>query len=158
MLIFLLLVTNVGSDHLLIQAHGGHKVPSRPEVLSREIPGLAHEPPRNRNRALALEKTNHVRYSILGRNAQADVYMIRHQVPFHNLALLLLGQLMENLSKMFPYHPKNRLLPELRNEDYVILAVPPCVGEALVRSHRLLLALGRAAENQSHRTSRSNRV
>lgn len=145
-------------DHLLIQTHGRYKVSACPEILPREVPGLAHEPPCDRDRALALDESDYVRYRILGRNTQAYMHMVGHQISLHNLALLLLGQIMKNLSKALPYRPENRLLATLRNEDYVILAVPPCVGEALVRSHRLLLALGRAAENQSHRTSRSNPV
>ena len=50
--------------------------------------------------------------------------MIRHQMPFDNLALLLPGQRMENRAQMLTRLPENYFAPSLGHENDVVLAVP----------------------------------
>jgi hypothetical protein len=50
---------------------------------------------------------------VLPQYRDAHVHVIRHQVPFHDLALLLLGQRMEGDSQLFPYLPEDRLAKRL---------------------------------------------
>ena len=86
MLILFLLLLDVGSDHLLVQAHGGEKVPSGSELLSCKVPISPHEPACDRNRALPLDVAHHVCHGVLWRDADADVNVVTHQMPFQNLA------------------------------------------------------------------------
>ena len=55
------------------------------------------------------------------------MHMIRHQVPFLDLALLLVRQATEHHPEAIPELPVENLLPVLRNEDDVISAVPLCM-------------------------------
>src|SRR3984893_8484659 len=52
---------------------------------------------RNRNRALPFQEPDHRGHRVLGRNGDAHVHVVRHQMPFDDLALLLPGQGVENL-------------------------------------------------------------
>ena len=64
--------------------------------------------PRQVNRTLALDIPHHLRHRILRRDEKQYVHVIRHQVPFQNPALLLLGKTTKHLSQM---RAKTFLLP-----------------------------------------------
>lgn len=80
---------------------------------------------------------------MLGRNADAHVDMVWHQMAFHDPTLPLPRQLMQHLTQMLPDRPEDRLLAPLRNEYNVVLTVPLRVSKALVISHWVPLSLGR---------------
>jgi hypothetical protein len=54
--------------------------------------------------------------------------MIRHQMPFHNLALLLLRQRVEDRSQLPAYLAENYFPSTFGNEDDMVPAVPLGVG------------------------------
>ena len=74
------------------------------------------------------KKTDHRRYRMLRRNRDAQVHLVRHPVPLHNLAFFLLRQRVEYRTQLSPDIPKNRLPPSLGHEHNVVLAVPLGVG------------------------------
>jgi len=61
---------------------------------------------------------------VLRRNRNAPMYMIRHQVPFENLAFFLPRQGMENLSQLAAHSSEYHLAPSLGDEHHVVFAVP----------------------------------
>jgi hypothetical protein len=54
------------------------------------------------DRTLAFDESHHPRDRIFGRNADHHEHMIRHQMTFPNLALLLHRQFAKNLPEMSP--------------------------------------------------------
>jgi hypothetical protein len=52
------------------------------------------------------------------------VYVVRHQVPFDNLALFLPSQRMENRTQLPTRMAEDGFSPPLGHEHNVILAVP----------------------------------
>ena len=60
----------------------------------------------------------------LGGNGDAHVHMVRHQVTFDDLALLLLGQRVEDRTQMPPRLTKDGLPAPLGHKHHMVLAVP----------------------------------
>lgn len=137
-LVLLFLISDVRAHYLLVQSYRGDKVTSGPEVLAREIPLSAPKLARNLDRAFALDVPDHVRHRVFRRDAQAHVNVIAHQMPLHDLRRLVLDQLVEQLPKVPTQHTEDPLLPSLRNENHVVLAVPSRVTQALILIHREL--------------------
>src|SRR5215470_2437817 len=77
----------------------GHCVTTGPEVLTREIT-LPAAQAGHRDRALPLEKADHRGHRVLRGNSDAHMHMVRHQVPFDDLALFLTCQRMEDFSQL----------------------------------------------------------
>ena len=86
-------------------------------LSSRKVPG-------DRYRALALHESDHLGYRILGRDRDQHVDVVRHQVSFHDLALMLSRQIVEDCPEVFAQVPINHLPAELGDEDYVVFALP----------------------------------
>ncbi len=59
-----------------------------------------------------------------GRNRDAHVHMVRHQMSLHDLAFLLPRQRMENRTQLPARLPENGFPPPFGHEHYVVLAVP----------------------------------
>jgi len=57
-----------------------------------------------------------------------SLHMVRQEMTFENLALLLSSQGMRNLPELTPHFPKQDLPPALRDEDHMVFAVPLRVG------------------------------
>src|SRR5690242_18025712 len=76
------------------------------------------------NRALALDKSHHLRHRILGRNRDHHMHMIGHQVPFLDPALLPGSQVAEHLSQVLAQLPIQRLASVLRDKDHVVFCTP----------------------------------
>ena len=91
-------------------------------MLAREIPFLAAQAG-NRNRTLPFEKPDHRRYRVLGRNRDAHVHIVRHEMPFQNLAFLLPRQRMENLPQMPARLPEDGFPPPLGYEHNMVLSL-----------------------------------
>jgi hypothetical protein len=67
----LLLVSDVGSNHALVQTDGRHEVAASPEVLAGEVPLPTRELPRDVDHTLALDIADHLRDRLLRRNKSA---------------------------------------------------------------------------------------
>ena len=117
------LFADVLADLLQFEADRRDSVTAGPQMFAREIPLLPAQPG-NSNCALPLQKSDHRSYRVLGGNRDAHMHMIRHQVSFDNLTLLLPGQRMEDRSQMTTRLPENYFAPSLGNEHDMILAVP----------------------------------
>ena len=100
------------------------KYPPGPEVLSCEIPPPPPYRPRNVNRTLAFDVPDHLGHSILGRDRDQHVHVIDDQVPFQNLALLLLGQPAKYLPEVLTQLLVELLAPTFRNEHDMVFAFP----------------------------------
>src|ERR1700723_1306107 len=99
-LVFLLLLLDVRSDHRLVSSHGRHEIPSCPEMLPDKIPLALSVDARQVDRALSLDKPDHLRHRVFRRYRNQHVYMVAHQMAFFNPALLLLSQLPKYLPEM----------------------------------------------------------
>ena len=143
MSIFFVLISDISPDHLLIESNRGHKVSSGPEIFACEILGLSGKSSRYRYRTLPFDIANHIRYRVLRRYADADMHMIQHQMPFHNLTFLLCLQLAQYLSKMLADRPKYHFLSPLWYKYHVIFAVPFRMAKTLVFFHLILLTFDR---------------
>jgi len=117
------LLADVLADLLQFKADRRDSVTAGPQMFTREIPLLPAQPG-NSNCALPLQKSDHRSYRVLGGNRDAHMHMVRHQVYFDNLTLLLPCQRMENRSQMLTRLPENYFAPSLGHEHYMVLAVP----------------------------------
>ena len=77
----------------------GHRVAADPEVFAREVPLLSAQSC-DRNGTLSFQKPHHGRHRVLRRDGDAHMHRVRHEMPFHNLAFLLLRQGVENRSPL----------------------------------------------------------
>ena len=119
----ILLLADVLADLLQFKSDGGDGVATSPEMLARKIPLFAAQPG-NGDRALPFEEPNYGCDRVLRGNCDAHVYMVRHEVPFNNLTLLLPSQGVENLSQMTARLAEDRFPPPLGNKHNMVLAVP----------------------------------
>src|SRR5262249_13891954 len=116
--ILLLLVAYVGPDGLIVSAHSVYEVPARPEVLTYEVALSLPVNPGQMDRAFALNEPDHLRYRLLRRNRDHHVHMIRHQVPFFDLRLLLSRELVEHVAEI-PAKLQIQRLPSTFRDEYV---------------------------------------
>lgn len=121
------LIPDVLSDHFLIPPHCRDKIPSRPKTLSHKVAPALSVHSGNVDRTLPFHVPHHLRHRMLWRNRNQHVNMIRHQMPFQNLALLALRQLSEHLSQVLAQARIQRLPSALRNEHHMVFALPPTV-------------------------------
>jgi hypothetical protein len=126
-LIFILLILDIFSHGVFVLTNRRDIVASGPKVLPYKILLSPLKIPGYLNRTFAFDKTNDLRYRLLGRDGKQNVNMVGHKMPFKNLALFLPCQLSEYLSQMFPEVSKYCLLPILRYPYDVILAFPHCM-------------------------------
>jgi hypothetical protein len=115
-----LLLADVFLDLFQFEANCGHSVTPGPEMLSREIPFLAAQAG-NSDRALSFEKPNHGRDWVLRRNGDAHMHMVRHQVPFNNLAFFLTGQCVKDWPQLPTRLLEQGLAPSFGNKDDMVL-------------------------------------
>src|SRR4029077_15101108 len=117
------LFADVLADLLQLEPDRRHGVTTGPEMLPREVPLLAAQTGYG-DGALPFQKPDHRGHRVLGRNCDTHMHMVRQQVPFHNLALFLPGQSVENLSQLPTRLSKQHLAPSLGNEHNMVFAVP----------------------------------
>jgi hypothetical protein len=122
-----LLLADVLADLLQFKPDRGNGITAGPELLAREISILAAQPG-NRDRALSFEKTDHRGHGVFRWNRDAHMYMVWHQMTFHNLAFLLPCQRVEDRTQLPSRLPKDGLPASLGHEYYVVLAVPSGMG------------------------------
>ena len=63
-------------------------------------------------------------YAILGRNAQAQMHMIRHGVPFDQLEIKLIAKLPQDAANIVPKRAEDCFLPIFRYDDHMVAAIP----------------------------------
>src|SRR5574338_469211 len=135
-LVLLLLVLDVLADHGFIAADRRYEVPAGPEVLPREVALALPIHPRQMDRALALDEADHLRNRVLRRDRDHHVHVVGHQVPFHDLALLLRCKLAKYLPEVLAQLPVQGPTAALRDKDHVIFAVPCRVAQTFELVHR----------------------
>src|SRR3954451_16507349 len=95
--------------------------------------------PMDTDGALALQEADRVRHAVLGRDAQAQVDVVRHRMPLHQLDPSLTAQLSQDHPDLTPKPSVEDLPAVLRYDHDVVLAVPPHMGQVLPLVHRLAL-------------------
>jgi hypothetical protein len=118
-----LLLADVLADLFQFESDRRNGIASVPEMLAREVSLLAAQTG-NCDRTLPFEKPNHRRDRVFGRNCDAHVHMVWHNMPCKNLAFLLPRQRVEDLSQLATRLPEDHFPPPLGHEHNVILAVP----------------------------------
>ena len=93
--ILFFLCLDICPERRLINSNSRNEIPTSPEMLTYKILSPPQKHPRNLNGALPLDKPYHLRNSILGRNRNQHVNMIGEQMPFQNLTLLPLREVLE---------------------------------------------------------------
>src|SRR3954453_23552738 len=89
--------------------------------------------------ALSLQEADRMRHAILGRDAQAQVDVVGHRMPLHQLDPSLTAQLPQDHADLTPKPPVEDLPAVFRYDHDVVLAVPPHMGQVLPLVHRLAL-------------------
>src|SRR3989339_226241 len=120
----MLLLLDIFSHGIFVFPNRRDIIDSGPKMLTYKILLSSLEIPGYLNSSFAFDKTNDLRYRILGRNRKQNVNMVGHKMAFKNLALLLPCQLPQYFSQVFSEISKYCLLPILRYPYDVILAFP----------------------------------
>ncbi len=141
--IVILLLPDVPTHGGFVTAHRAHPVPGCPKVQPSH-PSLMQQLTMDTHRTLAFQKTYRVRHTVLGRDAQAQVNMVAHRMPFQQLNPLLLTQIPQDCANRCPQLSLDHFPSVFRNEDHVILAFPTHVCQTLKILHTLLLLPSRA--------------
>jgi len=90
---------------------------------------------RNVDCTFSLHIPNYLGHRIFRRYGDQHVNMVRLQMPFQYLTLLLPSQLMQNLTKVLSQLAIKRFLSTLRYPHDVVLAFPPRVASTLCVVH-----------------------
>src|SRR5262249_48205424 len=91
------------------------------------------------NGTLALQEPDRVRHAVLGRDAQAQVNVVGHRMPFQQLDPALTAQFPKDWPDPVSKPSVEDFAAVLRYDHDVVLAFPPHMGKALPFVHRLLL-------------------
>ena len=91
-------------------------------MLARKVALLAAQAS-DGDRTLPFEKPDHRCHRLLGRNGDAHMHVVRHQMALDNLAFLLPGQRVEDRTQLPARLPENGLPTSFGHENYVVLAV-----------------------------------
>src|SRR5262245_50243375 len=86
--------------------------------------------------ALALDEPDYLRHGILRRYRDQHMHMVRHEVPFFHLTLLLRCQSPEHISKMTTKLLIQRPPAAFWDEHDAVFALPPRVAQTLRLVHR----------------------
>lgn len=129
------LVSNVRPHHRFVEPDGGDKITAGPEVLAGEVSAPAAVFPGDLDGALALEVAHHVRNGVLRGEADAQVDVIRHQMPLDNSGSLVSSKFVQDLAEVPSQGAEDLFLPSFRDKDHMVLTVPPRVTQTLVLFH-----------------------
>lgn len=126
-LIFLFLMSDIGSYHFFIMPYSGYKISTRPEMLTNKVSSSFSVNSRYIDRTFTLDESNHLKNSLFRRNADQHVNMIHHQMPFLYSALLLFRQLVKHLPQVRLWLAIQHLPSTLRDKHHMVLTLPPRV-------------------------------
>jgi len=93
------LFADVFANLLQFEADGGHRIAAGPEVLAGKVSLLAAHPG-DGNSALPFQKADHRGDRMLRGYGDTDEHVVRHEMPFENLAFFLLGQGVERRTQL----------------------------------------------------------
>ena len=119
----LILLADVCADLFQFEPDGGYCITAGPEMLAGEVSFFTSQAG-NRDRTLPFQKPDHGRYRVLRGDRDAHVHMVRHQVSFDNLALLLPSQRVEDRTQFPTCLAEDRFSPSFGYEHNMVLAVP----------------------------------
>src|SRR2546425_135346 len=80
------------------------------------------------NCRFSVQETNYGSNRVFGRDRDAHVDVVRHQIPLHDLAFLLFRQGVKNRAKLSADIPEDDFPPSFGHEYNMVLAVPLGVG------------------------------
>ena len=123
----LLLLADVLPHPVLIQAHRADAVPRRPEVQPRH-PALVEPLPVDPHGTLALQEADRMGHAVLGRDAPAQVDVVGHRRPFHQIDPSLTAQLPQDHAYLAP---QPGAPPFVRPGDSVVAGQPLLIIEAM---------------------------
>ena len=123
--VLLFLSSDVFANCLFISANGGHMITPGPKLLAREIALLPKIIACDVYRTFSLDKPNHLRNRILGWYWYEHVHMVRHHMPFYDLALPVARQFLEHLAKILPKLAIQGLFSVFGNPNKMVFAFPP---------------------------------
>ena len=92
-------------------------------MLAREVSFLAAQAG-DGDGALPLQKPDHRCDWVFGGNCDAHVHVVRHQVTFDDLALLLFGQRVEDRTQLSTGLAEDGFPASFGHEYHMVLAVP----------------------------------
>src|ERR1700722_9423773 len=93
----------------------------------------------NPNGTLALQEPDRMSHAVLGRDAQAQMDVVGHRMPFQQFDSSLSAQVPKNWADLVPQPSVEDFPAVLRYDHHVVLALPPHMGQALPFVHKLLL-------------------
>ena len=93
------LLADLLAYQLQLEPDGRHRITPGPEMLAAKI-ALLPAQASDCNCALTLQKSDHRRDWVLGRNRNTHVHVVRNEVSFQNLALLLPGQRVKDRAQL----------------------------------------------------------
>src|SRR5207244_3085099 len=100
------------------------RVPSCPEAFPIKVSLPSTKLSRHGDGTLPLDIANHLGHRILRRNPDEHMDMVLHHMPFQDGTPPLPGQLTQHRTKKFPNLAVQRLLPPLRDKNYMIFTIP----------------------------------
>lgn len=95
-----LLASDVRPHHHLVEPDSGDEITAGPKVLAGEIALPATVFPGNLNGALVLEVAHDIRDGVLGRDADAHVGVICHEMLLNDFGFLVLGYFVQHLTEL----------------------------------------------------------
>ena len=121
------LFANVFSYGLFIQSHCADTVSPalemqpRNSLISKNLPVDSHG-------TFSFDEPYRKGHTILRRDAETHVYVVRHQMPFHHLYASLPAQIPYHFSHVLAHFAVQLPLPILRYDHHVVFTIPSHVG------------------------------
>src|SRR4030095_16486541 len=106
-LLLLLLIADVLPDDGLLEADGTHTVSPGPEMQPREVAGPPKIFTMNADGGFPFQAPHSIRHTILGGNAQTQMHMVGHGMPFDQLDAHLMAEFPQNLADVLAERAKD---------------------------------------------------
>ena len=124
-LLLLLLIADVLPDDRLIEADGTHTVSPGPAMQPREVAGPPKIFAMHADGGFPFQPPYRIRHPLLGGNAQTQMHMVGHGMPFDQLDAHLMAEFPQNLADVLAERAKDCFLPIFRYDADVVSAIPP---------------------------------
>lgn len=115
---------DIFSNPFFVPTDRAHTISARPKTPSEQCPFRLQHLPVNSYRALSLQKPNRMGDTVLRRNTQQHVHVIRHHLPFQQFDPPLPTKLPDDLSNLLPDSPVQNFPSVFRDDHHMILAFP----------------------------------
>ena len=120
----MLLVSDIFSDLFFIKAYCTDAVAACPKGTSSHHSDTFASKTHHLGCTLSFQKADGMRYSILGRNRNTKVNMIRHRVPFYNLNSLDSSPLLDRIDDDLSLGPIKLFSAILGDPNDMVLTIP----------------------------------